>query len=395
VKLLFLSFYYQPDLCAGSFRSTALISELAKFDNLDIDVITTFPNRYASYSSDAPAQEINGNVNVHRIALPDHQSGMLDQAKAFFHYYSGVNRLIKGKKYDAVYATSSRLFTAFLGARISRRYQIPLYLDIRDIFVDTIKDVLPSKMAFGAKPFFTIIERYAFSSAERINLVSKGFESYFKRRYSAKQYRWFTNGIDEVFINKQQASVSSQEEIEPLKILYAGNLGEGQGLHNIIPGLARSLGKRVVFRVIGDGGRKAALQDILHLDSIDNVELLPPVSRDVLIDEYSCADILFLHLNDYPAFEKVLPSKIFEYAAMGKPILAGVNGYSAAFIQSEVFNAAVFYPGNVEEAVQALESLRVSNTPRTEFIERYRRTRIMSDMAADIVGFVTNSGSER
>ena len=46
--------------------------------------------------------------------------------------------------------------------------------------------------------------------------------------------------------------------------------------------------------------------------------------------------ILFIHLNAYPAFEKVLPSKIFEYAATGKPILAGVSGYSADFIRNNL-----------------------------------------------------------
>ena len=46
-------------------------------------------------------------------------------------------------------------------------------------------------------------------------------------------------------------------------------------------------------------------------------------------------DVLFLHLNDYSAFRKVIPSKIFEYAATGKPIVAGVSGYAAEFLRHE------------------------------------------------------------
>ena len=44
-----------------------------------------------------------------------------------------------------------------------------------------------------------------------------------------------------------------------------------------------------------------------------------------LLNYYNQANILFLHLNSIKAFEKVLPSKIFEYAASNKPILAGVE----------------------------------------------------------------------
>ena len=72
--------------------------------------------------------------------------------------------------------------------------------------------------------------------------------------------------------------------------------------------------------------------------------LLQPVKRDELIEIYQSADVLFLHLNDFDAFKKVLPSKIFEYAATGKPIWAGVAGYAAEFITSKIENSAVFFP---------------------------------------------------
>ena len=39
------------------------------------------------------------------------------------------------------------------------------------------------------------------------------------------------------------------------------------------------------------------------------------MARPALVEAYGAADVLFLHLGVQPAFEKVLPSKIFEYAA--------------------------------------------------------------------------------
>lgn len=390
-----LSFYYQPDLCAGSFRCTALIEQL-RLLGTDIELITTLPNRYASFSADAPEHEKYPNLEIHRIKLPSHQSGMLDQVKAFHAFYRAAKKLSANKQYDMVFATSSRLFTAFLGARIADRKKLPLYLDIRDIFVDTINDVLSPKISWLVKPVFSMLEKYTFSSAKRINLVSEGFRSYFQDRYPSADYRWFTNGIDQEFLDAapSEAAASTetkkQSENAKVKLLYAGNLGEGQGLHTILPAMAQSLKDKITIKVIGDGGRKEILRQ--NCEGLSNIELLPPVNRHQLIAEYQQADILFLHLNDYPAFTKVLPSKIFEYAALGKPILAGVSGYAADFLKSEVTNSSVFYPGDHEQAVSAFNQLEIRDIPRPSFINKFARKNITAEMADDIIEFSQRYG---
>ncbi|TMN77034.1 MULTISPECIES: glycosyltransferase family 4 protein [unclassified Pseudoalteromonas] len=383
MKVLVLSFYYAPDLCAGSFRTTALIEQLKNNSDVEIEVITTMPNRYASFEAGAQEFEQNDNVTVRRIVLPSHKSGMLDQIKSFAAFYKQVNKLVSGKKYDLVFATSSRLFTAFLGARIAKRVNAPLYLDIRDIFVDTLKDVLNLKITFLLKPILTLVENYTFSAAKHINLVSKGFESYFVNRFKSANYSWFTNGIDKEFLLTEVPLKSELSAPDTLTVLYAGNIGEGQGLNTILPELAKLVGVKYQFKVIGDGGRKAALVEASK--GVTNISFHPPVNREQLIQEYLSADILFLHLNDYPAFEKVLPSKIFEYAAMGKPILAGVGGYAAQFINKEVANAEVFYPSNHQQAITSLDSLKLGQTNRDSFINKYTRTNIMNEMANSII----------
>lgn len=390
MRILVLSFYYQPDLCAGSFRCTALVDELKKYSYCEIDIITTLPNRYASFSIEAQALEKEDDVTIHRVALPSHKSGMIDQIRAFFTYYREARKIVANENYDVVYATSSRLFTAFLGARIANKKQLPLYLDIRDIFVDTIKDVLSPKITLFVKPVFSFIEKYTFRRAQRINLVSRGFKQYFEQRYPEIDYRWYTNGIDKEFLDIEAIKETEPKHPKILQVTYAGNLGEGQGLHNILPKLAKILEGRVEFNVIGDGGRKAQLENALTSNGVTNVKLLPPVNRGELITCYQQADILFLHLNDYPAFKKVLPSKIFEYAAMGKPVWAGVSGYAAEFLNAEVENAAVFEPRNHQQAIQLLDSLDMTLTKRDDFITKYSRENIMFKMAKDLVDFASS-----
>ena len=359
-----------------------------------LEIVTTAPNRYVSYSetvtNGAHAVEQHDQYTIHRIALPTHESGMLDQSKSFFVFAKEALKLTKQQQYQLVVATSSRLMTASLAAYIASQKRAPLYLDIRDIFVDTIKDVISAKSLMWLAPALSWVEKKTINTASKVNLVSEGFLPYFKKRYPTQRYSSFTNGIDQEFIDASEAPLV--QALNPrdteVNVLYAGNIGEGQGLSHIVPALANALKGRARFTVIGDGGRYKQLKLALEQQQCTNVELVPPMNRARLIEAYLKADILFLHLNAFPAFEKVLPSKIFEYAVLGKPILAGVAGYPASFIQNEVDNAQVFEPCNVSEAVLAFERLQLQRYPRTEFLKKFNRSNIMDAMAEDILSLL-------
>lgn len=386
MRLLVLSFYFTPDLSAGSFRTAALVKALRERApaGLALEVVTTLPNRYGSYALAAAREEVSDGVAIRRIPLPPHQSDILGQSRAFLSFARGALTHVAGRRYDLVYATSSRLMTAALGAWIARRQHARLYLDIRDIFADTIGDVLPSSVAPLARRVFAHIESWTVRRADRVNLVSPGFAAYFRGRYGARPFAEFTNGIDEEFV-AVPAPASRAPRSGPPTVLYAGNIGDGQGLHELLPGLAGALRGRCRFVVIGDGGRRLALEQALARSGADNVELRDPVPRAELIRSYQEADVLLLHLGRYPALEKVLPSKLFEYGALGKPILAGVSGCAATFINAELDNAAVFAPCDVSGAVAAFESLQLSDRPRAAFVARYARSRIAAAMADDVL----------
>ena len=394
LNILFVTFYYRPDLCAGSFRATSLVEALqaALPAGSRIDVVTTEPNRYSTFETSAPSVERSGCVQIERMPVPAHEQDMRGQARTFAHFARGAMRATRGRKYDLVFATSSRLMSASLGAWLARRAKAPLYLDIRDIFADTIGDILPGAVAGPMKLAFGGLESWTLKRAERINFVSRGFESYFRKRYPRSKFSWFTNGIDDEFLVSPPAKPSVVAPAgAPLHVLYAGNMGEGQGLHRIIPELARATQGRMRFTIIGDGGRRAALEAGIAAAGVTNVELRKPAPRAQLIEQYLAADVLFLHLNAHAAFEKVLPSKIFEYAAMRKPIWAGVSGYAAEFLRQEVPNAAVFAPCDAEGALRSFAALSLGETSRDEFVARYSRGSIARMMADEIIAVASGN----
>jgi glycosyltransferase involved in cell wall biosynthesis len=389
-RIVYLTFYFKPDLCAGSFRNSPLALELAKqAKDVLIDVYTTQPNRYSTFDADAPEFEEFNNLRIHRINLPPHKSGMLDQVISFFKFYNKVSRLNKGKKADLIFASSSRLFTAFLGYRIAKKTKTPLYLDIRDIFVDTMNDIFKSQILKTiVLPILKFIERITFNYANHINLISGGFKDYFQK-YKNSTFSFYSNGIDDEFLFENNSAYNNNSESTKKVIVYAGNLGEGQGLDKIIPQAAKLLGNNFQFLIIGDGGTKYLLQSEVKRLSINNVILKNPISRKDLQKVYISADYLFLHLNDYPAFRKVLPSKIFELATFKKPILAGVSGYSAQFIKDEINNSFVFNPCDYKALVNyLLNSEENLNINRNDFMQKYKRSMINEKMAKSILSYI-------
>tara|TARA_B110001450_G_C17645130_1_gene490886 strand:- start:252 stop:1421 length:1170 start_codon:yes stop_codon:yes gene_type:complete len=386
MKILFLTFYFEPDLCAGSFRNTSLFKALdVKLETSDtIDVITTHPNRYDTYKVKAEDVEKRGdNTRINRIRIPDHNSGLVGQIKSFKVFYTEALKIAKQENYDLVYASSSRLFTAFLGAKLARKNNANLYLDIRDIFRESIVEIFKNPLVkLGLDLFLRPIEFYTFKRANHINLVSEGFGSYFSK-YKQCTFSYFTNGIDDVFLELKKQSIVVEKKIKT--IVYAGNIGEGQGLHIILPKVAKVFPEKYKFIIYGDGGAKQKLLSAINSEKVKNIEIRNPINRKRLIAEYQKADFLFLHLNKYKAFERVLPSKLFEYGAFDKPVIAGVSGYAAKFLKIHMANTILFDSGDTENFIKELEEYKYTTGLRKNFIKLFSRSSINKVMAESII----------
>ena len=109
------------------------------------------------------------------------------------------------------------------------------------------------------------------------------------------------------------------------------------------------------------------------------------MARDTLMDAYRQADVLFLHLNAYKVFQSTAIED-FEYAAAGKPILAGVGGHAADFLKEHVPGFEVFPPCDSNAKQAGLQRLLIGPRmiDRSEFCSLHLRENIMEQMAGDI-----------
>lgn len=395
-RILYLTFYFRPDLCAGSFRNSPLVDELAsqtQNNDIEIDVLTTSPNRYSTFREEYKEKEKAGNVTIERIVVPTHESGIRDQIFSFKTYFFETLKRTKNRKYDLVFASSSRFFTSYLGYWIAKQNDIPLFVDTRDLFSETLRGISNNWFIKNLlAPAIASREKKIYQYASHINLISEGFKVSFPDK-SIAAFTFFTHGVDPVFKEAQSSNGFTDHDYIK-KIVYAGNIGDGQGLHKIIPEAAKQLDGFYSFTIIGDGGARKKLESCLQELDVKNVELLDPVSRDEIIKEYKKADILFIHLNDLKVFRKVLPSKIFELAVVEKPILAGVQGYARKFLKENVNGAFLFDPGHVEGLIQQIREIEKFTSSRTTidnsgFSKEFDRKEINKRMARSILSYLS------
>ena len=111
------------------------------------------------------------------------------------------------------------------------------------------------------------------------------------------------------------------------------------------------------LKLVGAGAKLAELEGIVAEHNADElVVITPPVPREVVFELMQEADALYLSLQKSFVFEHTIPSKVFDYLAMSRPILSAIGGEGREIIESTGANLCV-EPGDAAGLQVALETL--------------------------------------
>jgi glycosyltransferase involved in cell wall biosynthesis len=138
---------------------------------------------------------------------------------------------------------------------------------------------------------------------------------------------------------------------------YAGTHGMAHALDKVL-GAAARLSHRddIRFLFVGEGAERAALELRAKRDGLANVRFLGALARERMPEVYATADICLVPLRKAELFTTVIPSKIFEIAAMERAILLSVDGEARAIVEASG-GGRFLPPEDVEAMVQAIEEL--------------------------------------
>jgi glycosyltransferase involved in cell wall biosynthesis len=145
---------------------------------------------------------------------------------------------------------------------------------------------------------------------------------------------------------------------------YAGTIGMAHGLEVVIRAaqLLKDQGRRdIAFLIVGDGARREELQRLATDQGVDDLIIWTGrMTRDQMPAVLASSDACLVHLRKTELFETVVPSKIFETMAMGRPIIMGVRGESRQIVM-DAGAALEMEPESETDLVNALT--RLADTP--------------------------------
>lgn len=368
MKILFITDNFPPEVNAPATRTYEHCSEWVKL-GAEVTVITCFPNFpqgsvYAGYKNLWKKTEWIDGIQVIRVwSYIAPNKGFFKRTFDYISFSITAFFAGLGQDFDIILATSPQFFSALSGRTLSFWKRKPWIMEVRDLWPESIKTV-------GAMSDNIIIrylekeEKWCYMSAKKIVSVTESFKrEIIKKGIHPDKIEIVKNGAN---LELYQPKSKNKELIEKLglsnkKVLgYIGTHGMAHKLDFILD-CAKAMSQshpEYQFLLIGDGAEKENLLSKLRKENIHNVTMLDSIKKDEVADYLSVLDAGIINLMKSNLFKTVIPSKIFETAAMKIPILLGVDGEARSII--EEYHAGLYYePENQEDFIRV--SLKLLN----------------------------------
>ena len=265
-------------------------------------------------------------------------------------------------KTDIIIATSPPILCVLSTYWLSYFRLKPFVFEVRDLWPETIEAVGVIKKNLLIN-LLEKMELFLYKRASKVICVTE----YFKKNIISRvpkvvdKIEVITNGTNkELFFprNKDERLLMRYKLQNKFLVTYIGTHGMCHGLDFVIE-TAKNLENHpdIHFVFIGDGAKKENIVQKAKILDLKNVLFLNTVSKSEIAHYMSISDVSLVPLKKKDAFKKVIPSKIFESAAMQKPILLGVDGQAREII--EKYNAGLYYePENKDDFIKKLLLLK-------------------------------------
>ncbi len=366
MRILFLSQYYPPEMGAPAARVSAMARRWAALGH-QVTVVTAFPNHPTGviperYRGFWRLEENDAGVRVRRAFIypaPNRGVWLRSFSYASFAVSSVLEGYLVAERPDVVVATSPQILVAISGWSVSRLKGTPLVVEIRDLWPDSI-------VAVGALPRdspvirgLRLAERFVYRTADLMVSVTHSFVEHL-RRNGARRVVVITNGADpELFRPVADAAVVRTHYGlgDRFVACFAGTLGMAHGLETVLEA-AEMLrdDARFLFWLVGEGARRTELEQEARRRGLENVRFEGQVSREEVPRILATANAALVLLKPDPLFETVLPSKMFEAMAAGRPVILGVGG-EARRVLEESGGGVPIPAGDATALAEAVRSL--------------------------------------
>ena len=366
MRILFITDNFPPEVNAPATRTYEHAIEWIEA-GAEVTVLTCNPNFpqgriYDGYKNRIKQVEHVDGIKVVRLwSYMSANQGFLKRTMDYmsFAWMSTVFGLFE--KADVIIATSPQFFTTWAGWCLSKLKRKPWVFELRDLWPESIATV--GAMSKESRAYRTLekIELGLYRSADLVipntpafktNLINRGIDE--------DNIHVIPNGANLELFDPGRKNPELKERVginEDFVVGYIGTHGLAHSLDFVMESIAGAEFNNVHFLFIGDGAEKEHVKGIAQMNDLKNVTFLDPIPKEEIPGYLSMTDASLVPLKKSDTFKTVIPSKIFEACAMGKPIILGVEGQAKEIIRE--FGAGVYFePENSEEFVKAVNKLK-------------------------------------
>lgn len=365
MRILFITDNFPPEVNAPASRTFEHCREWVKKGD-EVTVITCAPNFpkgrvYDGYKNKLYQKEQIEGIRVIRVwsyisANEGFAKRIIDFISfAFMAFWAGLF-----EKADIIVGTSPQFFTTWTAETLSFFKRKPWIFELRDIWPESIRAV---GAISGESKLFKILEKIElrlYKRSSRIISVTNSFkENLILRGIDGDKIRVVRNGANLERFSKRNRHLEWEEKLglkNKFVVGYVGTHGMAHKLDFIINSWPRDQDDLHLI-LMGDGAEKIKLQELAKSLDILNITFLESMPKNDVPDVLSLMDVSLVPLKKSDLFKTVIPSKIFENAAMQTPILLGVEGESANII-NEYGAGLCFEPENKTSFIKNLTILK-------------------------------------
>ena len=335
-RLLLLTQFFPPETAAGAHRIGAMAEVLSK--HFEVSVVTlkpSYPSPQAYEGISLESHDARYSYGVKRTFAFNPHSGTL-LLRSLREQIMTLRLALRAlpESVDILLTSSPSMFLGPAGLAVARAKNAKFACDIRDVTWGYAKDVAGTSptMIFAAR----MLERYILSALRRADLVigaSRGITTVVvEGGVDHDKAITVPNGISTDLLEAIMQGTAGKVENRRPVVAYAGLIGYNQDLGVLLE--AARMVPDVDFILAGDGPELALLKKKAGELALDNVSFSGYLSRDKLIDLYRRSNVLFAHVRSSPTINAtMIPIKLFEYMAAGKPIVYAGKGAAAELLR--------------------------------------------------------------
>ena len=373
MRVLLIAQHYPPEVTAGAFRIRSFAEGLLARGH-SVTVICPVPNHpqgivAPEYRRRPWVRRDVGGVDVIYVWVHTRPEKTTASRLAYYASFaaaaSAAGTVVR--RPDVVLASSPPLSVGAAGAVVAGRHRRPFVFDVRDLWPEsavTLGELGNPKVIERAER----LESWLYRRADLVLTANDAFSAHVERISAGHTpVKTIFNGTTEDWVAAGRSEVAPEDAGLPAGTFvwaYAGNLGLAQALDTGLDA-ARLLGEGFRLLIVGEGPRRAELKARaaeLPPGLVEFRDLLEPAAAARLL---RATDALLVAERQ----DKTVSAKLYDYSAVGRPIVAVATGEMQRVIESTGIALHVA-PGDAEALAQAVRRVRDEPDLRSELVER-------------------------